>query len=639
MRRRVSIAVLLTIAAVAHIAHAQSLKDSQSVIRYHYGDNPAWAAPSFDDSSWPVAANGDIPAPPFYSDGFVWVRVHLQAPAEAGVTLGLRQKYPESAPSAEELYVNGVRVGQNGGIPPHPVSEIVLQPSVFALPTGLVRPGGVAVVAMRGWQQPSHRLGGNNPIFASGERVSFAIDRLPVLATAAQNEQLLTLATQLPMLLPQFVLVLIGIALLVLWRWWERRELAMFGIVLLSGNGYLLFMLLSQAGFVPLSDHQWLFLWVLPQFLSPAMWVLFFWTVMSLPDRFWERTAIGGLVVSVAFCCVALWACEPSPLVALCCRTLDWGFNLMSSIYLGAVAWQVLARRNDRLLAIAMCPASLFALLDSVIGLSPVRLGFLTTSYFAIGLTVSGFAVVALLLERTWQDWQKSNSLRIEFAAAREVQQQLVPLALPSVPGMRVEAAYLPAAEVGGDFYQLPPQPDGSHLLVIGDVSGKGLKAAMTGTLALGAFRAFASENLNPAAILSRLNRELCSTGSGGFVTCLCARIASDGKLTLANAGHLPPYRNGREIEVPGSLPLGLNLNTDYSAITLQLAPGDTFTFLSDGVVEAQSPTGGLFGFDRTRAISTQSAEQIAAAAQAFGQQDDITVLTLRYAQAEMLRA
>ena len=638
--RKFALFLLLTVGMFApQILRAQSASASQPVIRYHYGDNPAWAAPSFDDSSWPVAATGDIPAPPFYSDGFVWVRVHLQAPAEAGVTLGLRQEYPENAPSAEELYVNGVVVGQNGGMPPHPVSEMVLQPSVFALPTGLVRPDGVAVVAMRGWEQPSHRLRRDALLFAPGEKLSFAIDRLPVLATAAQNEQLLTLAKQLPILLPQLVLVLIGFALLVLWRWWRRRELAMFGIVLLSGNGYLLFMLISQAGFVPLSDHQWLFLWVLPQFLSPAMWVLFFWTVMALPDRFWERTAIGSLVVSVAFCCVALWASEPTPLVAFCCRTLDWGFNLMSSIYLGAVAWQVLARRNDRLLAIAMCPASLFALLDSVIGLPLLRLGFLTTSYFAIGLTVSGFAVVALLLQRTWQDWQESNALRIEFAAAREVQQQLVPLALPKVPGMRVEAAYLPAAEVGGDFYQFFSHPDGSVLLVIGDVSGKGLKAAMTGTLALGALRAFASENLNPAAILSRLNRELCSTGSGGFVTCLCAHISANGILTVANAGHLAPYRNGEEIPLESALPLGVAPDATCSESTLQLTPGDTLTFLSDGVVEAQDAQGRLFGFDRTRQISTQSAEQIAAEAQAHGQQDDITVLTLTFASAEVAHA
>ena len=125
----------------------------------------------------------------------------------------------------------------------------------------------------------------------------------------------------------------------------------------------------------------------------------------------------------------------------------------------------------------------------------------------------------------------------------------------------------------------------------------------------------------------------------GGFATCVCADISEDGELTLANAGHLAPYCNGEEIPLDSSLPLGIYHHAEYSETTLKLAPGDQLTFLSDGVVEAQSPTGELFGFDRTAAISTQSAEAIAAAAQAFGQEDDITVLTLTFAPAEVLHA
>jgi phosphoserine phosphatase RsbU/P len=82
-----------------------------------------------------------------------------------------------------------------------------------------------------------------------------------------------------------------------------------------------------------------------------------------------------------------------------------------------------------------------------------------------------------------------------ELGAAREIQRRLVPGTLPLLAGCRLEAAYLPASEVGGDFYQVLPQADGSSLLVIGDVSGKGLKAAMTGALAIGSLRTLASEN------------------------------------------------------------------------------------------------------------------------------------------------
>ena len=86
-------------------------------------------------------------------------------------------------------------------------------------------------------------------------------------------------------------------------------------------------------------------------------------------------------------------------------------------------------------------------------------------------------------------------------------------------------------------------------------------------------------------------------------------------------------------------LPLGIVAGAEYTETTMQLEPGDTLTFISDGVVEAQAATGELFGFDRTRAISQESPDQIAAAAQQFGQQDDISVLTLAFAPAEVLRA
>jgi Stage II sporulation protein E (SpoIIE) len=216
-----------------------------------------------------------------------------------------------------------------------------------------------------------------------------------------------------------------------------------------------------------------------------------------------------------------------------------------------------------------------------------------------------------------------------ELEAAREIQQRLVPQSIPVFPGYQMEAAYLPAEEVGGDFYQILAQPDGRVVLAIGDVSGKGLKAAMTGVLAIGALRTLAAEGLGPATILMRLNTQMVQAGSGGFITCFCAVLNTTGELRVANAGHLAPYLNGREIESPGTLPLGLDPGAEYEETTLALNPGDRITLLSDGVVEAQSATGELFGFERTCAISAQTAQRIAEEAQRFGQSDDITVLTL----------
>ena len=117
------------------------------------------------------------------------------------------------------------------------------------------------------------------------------------------------------------------------------------------------------------------------------------------------------------------------------------------------------------------------------------------------------------------------------------------------------------------------------------------------------------------------------------FATCLCADVATDGTVTVANAGHLSPYCQGEEIAIASGLPLGLNdpAEAEYATTDFQLHPGNRLTLLSDGVVEAQSISGELFGFDRTCALSDRPADQIAEAAQNFGQKDDITVLTLTF--------
>jgi hypothetical protein len=219
-----------------------------------------------------------------------------------------------------------------------------------------------------------------------------------------------------------------------------------------------------------------------------------------------------------------------------------------------------------------------------------------------------------------------------ELEAARQVQRQLVQPAI-NTPGFIIESAYLPAAHVGGDFYQVRASQDGSLLIAVGDVSGKGLPAALAVAAIVGAFRAL--PELAPALMLQALNRGISRNSQGGFVTCCALRVAPDGSVTFANAGHLSPYCNGREIELESGFPLGLVPSAEYPETHFRLNPGDRLTLLSDGVVEARNSAGELFGFERTREISSQSVEQIAAAAQAFGQEDDITVLTLTRPAAE----
>jgi serine phosphatase RsbU (regulator of sigma subunit) len=133
-----------------------------------------------------------------------------------------------------------------------------------------------------------------------------------------------------------------------------------------------------------------------------------------------------------------------------------------------------------------------------------------------------------------------------------------------------------------------------------------------------------------PAEVLAHLNRVLHGQITG-FVTCTAALIGANGNMTLANAGNIPPYCNGQEVNIESGLPLGITPDVCYCDTTFQLNPNDRLTFVSDGVVEATNKRRELFGFDRTQAISTQSASAIGEAAKQFGQHDDITVLTLTF--------
>lgn len=236
-------------------------------------------------------------------------------------------------------------------------------------------------------------------------------------------------------------------------------------------------------------------------------------------------------------------------------------------------------------------------------------------------------AVVALILRDQRQVALHRASLAGEMLAASEIQQMLAPTKVDAAPGLHIEVAFHPMREVGGDFYLCRVLPTGQQRVLLGDVSGKGAAAAMAATLLLGA--AAARDSDSPCRLLMQLNRVLKENHLSGFATCLCADITPDGTATLANAGHLPPYRDGEELKIEPGLPLGVIKDSEYSEAAFQLFPGESLTFLSDGVVEARNTHGELFGFERTAEISAQRPEGIARSAQNFGQEDDITVLRL----------
>jgi serine phosphatase RsbU (regulator of sigma subunit) len=240
-------------------------------------------------------------------------------------------------------------------------------------------------------------------------------------------------------------------------------------------------------------------------------------------------------------------------------------------------------------------------------------------------------AMLVFLIRRFSQARQQEEKIAQEREAGRQIQLILLPDQLDQSRYFTVECAYCPAEQVGGDFFQQIADDDGGMTLVIGDVSGKGLMAATMVSLLVGAIRAEASHGANPATLLASLNERMMGRSRGGFTTCLAARFSSSGLMTVANAGHLPPYLNGNEMDLPGALPLGILEGAEYETTTMQLFPGDLITFMTDGVPEAQTKAGELFGFARTREVSTEPADRIAEAACTFGQSDDVTVVTAEF--------
>jgi serine phosphatase RsbU (regulator of sigma subunit) len=253
-------------------------------------------------------------------------------------------------------------------------------------------------------------------------------------------------------------------------------------------------------------------------------------------------------------------------------------------------------------------------------------------------LTIATVLLLVAIVYAVWryetEQRERQTRLDEEFRNAQELQQLLVPESLPEVPGYTVTSAYQPAQEVGGDFFQVIPLPEGGALAVVGDVSGKGLKAAMTVSLIVGALRSLAETTSEPAEILAGLNRRLHQRLQGGFVTCVAARLEAEGGCTIANAGHLAPFLNGDEVEMAGALPLGLTADAAYEEVTVQLGAGDRLTLYTDGLPEARNAAGELFGFARVAELvaGDPDAGAMAAAAVRFGQEDDVTVLSLCHA-------
>src|SRR2546423_3066061 len=236
--------------------------------------------------------------------------------------------------------------------------------------------------------------------------------------------------------------------------------------------------------------------------------------------------------------------------------------------------------------------------------------------------TLASYVAIALENARLYEEARESERrLRDDLDTAREIQLQLLPTGAREVPGLDLAAGYVPARELGGDFYDFLPYGQGRLGFMLGDVSGKGTAAALYGSLAIGTVREIVVDHARePACMLALLNQRLLGARlDSRFIAMLFAVYdASTRKLTLANAGGPSPLpvRNGQvpAIRLDG-LPLGLIPDTQYDETTIDLEPGDVVLFASDGILESENAAQEDFGPERLKEILSAIPQQDSAQA------------------------
>jgi phosphoserine phosphatase RsbU/P len=619
--------------------------------RFQMGDDPRWADPSFDDSSWPVVALDE----PLTSQGvepysgYGWYRIRFE-PKQLAAFDNLSSTTPLdlliSGTSVGQLaaYVDGVEAGHTRGMTDHPA---MFQSPPFSARLSGPGSNGSRVLAIRTWAGPGIPI--RRGLLARVELGTHddIADRL-VMATGRQWNEQVTSAIIVAFL---FLCVAgLGTALYLAQRHHAEYLWLALLCVAVAARGA------ADAAFglawMPLPVYQTFKIFAGHIFIAVTLEFVLHFT--SSPHRRFVR-GLQIAVLLIPFISLLHFdqlfeALSISAELAFCATVCVLLFQ----------AW----RRGAREAGVMLLPFFLASAWDSIqtvleyaaykrwiperFAPHPYNLGPIVFSAGTLAFIIFLASLVAVILYRfirVSQDEQRSNA---EISAARSVQALLIPTHLPSTRNFMLESAYLPVNGVGGDFFQVLPLKDDSLLIVVGDVSGKGLQAAMNSSTLVGALRNELSHD--PATVLAHLNRVLLGAVSSPgavpeldaapcFATCLCARIYPDGTLAIANAGHLSPYRDGRELELIPGLPLGVIAEAEYEESTFQLDRGDRLIFLSDGVVEATNQQGELFGFERTQQVSIESARYIAQTAQRFGQTDDITVVSLYVASRAAERA
>ena len=620
--------------------------------KFHKGDDLQWAQADFDDAGWTsvdltpppgsydpfLGTSGFMPGWTVLGDagyaGYAWYRLKVNVQYDPGLSEGgLAIKMPDDVDDAYQVYVDGRLIGELGHFTQSGVKTYLTVPRTFALPEGIE--SGTITIAIRVWMDPSTPL--TNPDTGG-------LHGPPVLGQAAPIQRMLRLdwdavnRSQVSRFL-ELAVLLLAITVCIVLSLLDRKEMAYRWLALTCG-AIALQMLVSLTGNYTTIMPAWMNFALGDAVLTPleiALWIMFwaYWFRMGRMHRMhwmvWGFAIV--LTMTVAMMRAPLygrvipvnWVVVLAPLAVL--------LKLLLGALLLWVAWEGMRKDHTgawlALPALGLVAVSLYQQELTVLHVP------LTFFPFGMAVTINQIAVVlslniitVLLMRRFLQSLRLRQQWEAEIDQARQVQQLLIPEAIPTVPGFVLETEYRPAQQVGGDFFQILPDSKGGVLILLGDVTGKGLQAGMQVALIVGAIRTIVETSYEPHVVLEGLNRRLCGRGQS-YATCVAMHIAAEGKATIANAGHLAPYLNGKELTMSGNLPLGLNDSITYDQVMIQLKPKDRLLVITDGVIEAKNAKNELFGFNRARSISHLPASFIVKAAEIFGQEDDITVLSV----------
>jgi hypothetical protein len=632
--------------------------------RFAPGDSPevdgklAWAAAGFDDAGWAAMdlhpQNGVIDpgygAPGYLPGwtakgyrqlaGFAWyrLRIHVAQPNE---TLAI--KMPDHVDDAYQVFANGQLMGSFGRFTQGGVKTYRSRPMVFALPAPDGR--GDIELAIRFYVEPFVLAVGSTPD-GGGMHETPVVGKPAALEYLRSQEVRSRFLSVIPSLFVVLLMLIAAGGALWIWILDQRRQTYFWLLLALLCEAAPTPILLLALFSMTLGQEVSSFLGQMIGILQLVCWLFFWRRWFQLPKSKLTDGLVIALLAGTLLTQIVVYFINQH----LAVQEVLMVFHLRSvmKIVLGALFFVALFQgaRKDRagaLLAVApILLLTVSAFSQELLAWFRVRTAFFP---FGMGINVADITSIAMVLvvgalvARRFIESQVSQrmvrqSIEQEMDQARELQQHvLIPEPIRSAL-FSVDTAYYPARSVGGDFFQVIPHRDGSLLIVVGDVSGKGMAAAMLVAVLVGAIATRADETFDPAAILETLNERLLGRAGGHFATCVVAHLRAGGEMRIGNAGHIPPYLNGVAMEIEGSLPLGIVAGVEYGVTTVQTEPGDYLTLMTDGVLEARNADGELLGFERLGGISSMSAEQMARVAMRFGQDDDITVVSVSVREA-----